>query len=731
SWNASKIVFLMSLGSARKFSPAGLLLMLLVICGLSLTAAFRILPANTRLQVELNVKGPPSVYQVTAGKAEEVRKADRVLAETSSSEAFTKLIFALPMGEIGKIEISPGNRPNDFFIREICISAVDAQNSNLCWSGDELLHAFRPRRDISYFRMVEDNLHIRTAGNLPRFESTPELSDELESLSRADKIPQFILAAVCSIGLALLLAVRIQLVESSFDTFFRSPASKLAGFCTFSVLFAGIFLNLTGRISEITPAFQGTDEPAHLSRYFSAFGGSKCGELPGTFGVLNEQLRALRHAPTKKFNPTLLTQEVSPADIQPETDACRYNSLYVALPRLLNRLSSNSATPDLTSVRSAFSWSALVGFIFCIALVFFGAPLSWLTGPDAFFFRLAGVITIIQTAFLPQMLWLSSTLSQDYALILSGLFLALSLGLRIKILSDLIFTLCLGTALSKGIYLPAFAALVVLHYSFVFGSGLRPRSVLVCAGASIAAFAASGLILSSTYCKHEYCYGIDRGGLFSQSAGFFEELRVMLGEFRVMSLPESFYTDSAFGLFGWVDAPMRTTDAVLYSAPLSVSLLLAIISAALLSLRSKEASSEVRSTGYICAVFCLHWALSMIAVYSTFLIMQQWCGEQGYFGCGYQRRYELPLYLPFALGIFFLALNLPTQFFAEGTRRSLGVKLFCAIFVFQVFAASVSYNRLLSTLDERYYQESNKQIILGDVSSAFEPSPNSGSIGQE
>ncbi|MCB0347144.1 MAG: hypothetical protein KDD66_18635, partial [Bdellovibrionales bacterium] len=728
SWNASKIVSGMSLGSVRKFSPASFLLTLLVICGLSLTAAFRILPAHTPLQVELNIRGPHSIFQITAGNAEGVRKADRVVIETGRSEAFTRLRSTLPIGHIGKIEFSPGTRPGDFFIREICISAIDGSKQTLCLRGEALLHSFRPRRDISYFRLVQGDLHVRTAGELPRFESVPELSKELESLSSAGKSSQFLLAAVCSLALLLIFTVHIPPLSFNFDRLLVGPVPKFAGFFSVSVLFAGVFLNVTGSISAITPPFQGTDEPAHLSKYLATFDHRDCGELPGKFSILNEQLRALRHSPTVKFNPQLLTKDIPTASIQPETDACRYNTLYTAMPKLLNRTFAEAGALDLFSIRSAFSWSAALGFLSCLALIFYGVPLSWLSESEVIFFRLAAIVTVIQTAFLPQMLWLSSTLSQDYALILSGLFLALSLGLRINIFSDIIFVMCLVCALSKGIYLPAFAALVILHYSFVFASGPSLRSVLACAGASIAAFAAAGLALSSTYCKQEYCYGIDKGGLFSDSASFLEELRVMLVEFRVMSFPESFYSDSAFGLLGWLDAPMRTADAVLYSAPLTISLLIAAISFSLLHFPRRETKLKMPSTGYLCSVFCLHWMLSLIAVYSTFLIMQQWCGEQGFFGCGYQRRYELPLYPPFVLGVFFLALNLCSRLFAQSEVTSVGVKLFFVILTFQVFVSAESYQKLLSTLEERYYQDGSEQNVQAAVSPSLEQTTNSGNI---
>lgn len=690
----------MSNSAERKLTTTRFFSTLLAIFAVSFFAVDKLIPAHQAVRVEAILKGPAAALSAAPGREGLALNSDRVFASLPGGSDWAKLSFALPPGPLPKLELRLGSVPSDYFFQQICLSVAAKATEHVCWEGHALAKNFRPRRDISYFRTVEDSLHVRTSGAQPMFETLPDIGAALENLSSRSRKTQFLYAC----GISVVLATLLWFAPFTWPAAPTPLVSRTAAFAAFALLFGAAFVSATSKVSIYTPPLQGTDEPAHLSKYLSSQELIGCGELPPEMAVLNAQLKPLRHSPAKRFTADML--ELPTADsLIPETDACRYNSSYTLLPSVFAQNLSGNPLYDVISTRRAFSRAALAGFLFSIVLVFFGSPFSWLSSDASRYFKAAGLISLIQTAFLPQTLWFSSTVSQDYMLINAGLFLALSLGLRIPILSELGFAVCLWVGSSKGVYLPPFAVLIAWHYLFVLKRAPKPLITLFAAPAALAAFVIVGMLLRNTYCASEYCYGLDRGGLFHSLDKFSSEAAVMFSDFKILSIPQTFYQSSAFGLFGWLDTSMSTASAVRYSAPLSACLLVGLIClAAFLIPRFK--SLYPGEVSRIVSILALHWVVSAAAVYLIFLVMQQWCSSGGYFGCGYQRRYELPLYAPISVGIIFVSLLSSSRILAAcGWPRRTGPLLAVLVMLFQCSVAGLAYQAMLHSLIARYFAD--------------------------
>jgi hypothetical protein len=151
---------------------------------------------------------------------------------------------------------------------------------------------------------------------------------------------------------------------------------------------------------------------------------------------------------------------------------------------------------------------------------------------------------------------------------------------------------------------------------------------------------------------------------------------------------------------------MPSYFASLYTGPISFLGIAGLASfLVLLILRFLRAEVEPPHFGVLLqAFFCAYWILAFLSLYVVFFVMLQWCGAGADFGCGYQKRYELPLYPFIALTLFLFSIDCVSRL-AERFYRDKGVRIL--LFFFLVCCQSVccyyTYRGMLQTIHSRYF----------------------------
>jgi hypothetical protein len=253
------------------------------------------------------------------------------------------------------------------------------------------------------------------------------------------------------------------------------------------------------------------------------------------------------------------------------SNACAYNSLYVLLPGSLNQMRgiTPESTPPLDFIqhtRRHISYVATLLWCLGICMCLFGRAPAGLSPVAVLPLRLACLFVLLFCMFIPQVVWMSSVVSQDYLLIplLSSAFV--SLFFRVRMLSLAMLTCSLIAASSKVVYLIPGCLIATLYFAVpaTLNNETRlldrklpqtirkyPSRILW----TLYAFAVVGtFVLLRTaiheYCTESNCYGIETASIFGDPTGAIHELKSMVASFYVLSLPHLFLRDSAFAHFG-------------------------------------------------------------------------------------------------------------------------------------------------------------------------------------
>ena len=648
-------------------------------------------PPYHHLKLSLTVTGPADTYQVFFDRGEGLNIADSIYLRFPGGDSEQTVSVILPAVEILQIRIDPGTKLSKLLIREICLGIR-------CWRGDTLVTEFRPRRDISDFILKDNSLFISTYGKDPIFETQPFLTDELKRLSSEPKLSHLFFAALAAVLSFFALRLRRPALITNHLTSISLASSLIA-----TLLF---FLG-THQIARLVPPFQGADESDHAGKLIALETENICGNAPGKFAELWSTVASLPHHPENKLSHSLvdkLFSEIHPAPPESSlgTGACRYNNSYLLPVGGINALQHNvvNEVPAINylynsrralSLFAAFIWA--LGFL----IIIFGKGNPFISSDSLVSLRLASYLTAFQFMFLPQVMFLSSVLSQDYLLIAMGVIATCSIFFRVKWLSDFLLIGALWVASAKIFYLLPLGFLVVLHYFFFFQRTpliTKHRfklSLMALSALPLSIAAVRGVVLR--YCASNYCYRLERGGVFHSWSRFGVELKEMFLGWGTLTLPYSFYRDSAFGAFGWLDSYLTTATRDLFIMPTMFALVVGVGAVLYHTGRMVVEGNGKAFKAYwpIYWSFC-YWLLAVLSLYLVMVLMQGWCGEGSKFGCGYQKRYELPLYSFIPLGCFYLALH----FFQ---RR----RLFPLLLVAQIIVGWTSYNAQLKVIEDRYF----------------------------
>ena len=701
----------------RKF--AGPLFISAIVALLFYRLIFLSFPPFHALTLTLKLSAPKDVIQAAykSTLADEYNLSDLKTQYLTESTGPQSITFALPASEIGFIRIDPASSPAELNIYAICLARSDKPAIRRCWNAEEISRDFISRQHITVFELRNDSVFLKNIGSDPYFETRPELENYLKSFARASVVPHWMLLMIITI-LSFIISVRV-LASPPADSV-RSPARcALSGILSIAV-FAAVFLFMTGTIRESTPPFAGPDEYMHLAKLISYELDRPCGTEPIALGM------SLTSVPLGKFGSGPLADGFPAANsdefVERANNTCRYSNAYLLLPHFLNRLSGNrfdsaSVIRYIENTRRAVSISAAFCLFLPLFIIIFGRPLwsGMIDSPQSL--RYAAILGSLYMIFLPQTLWIGAVAGQDYLLISAGMLMAVSVFFRVPILSDILIPLSIYASASKIIYCVPFLFLALLHYAALVPrfAGLPQRLSLksACYFFALVIFSPLAILpaikyLGRSYCADNFCFGLQRSGLLDSWGRFSEELKTMRVKFHVLSLPSSFHEESAFGNFGWLDAPMQTQFAHLYSVPvmwlllLSTVLMSAIVFTALLRPRRFEFRRLTESLA-LAAIVLLYWLICFICVYAIFWAMVEWCGPSAGFGCAYQRRYELPFYPLIIISLFYAGFVVLSAAMrnndARGAVRNI---LYLLLLCVQCIVIWRSWHAQIEVLRERY-----------------------------
>lgn len=689
---------------------------------------YHLYPPYSSLEVNLVVREDPDRYLVLFRSDDKYNMDNVIVAKAITSHNFTHLSAELPPVKVSQVRIDPGVIPGTILVKSICIKAKDRDIAELCFSGNELRKQFRPRKGIAGYKMANGMLQIEAVDGYPFIESIPELQSKILELSKRSTLPLYLWTICLSVLLMYVHARWTKISPLSFlHRYLCRPASFGPVLAAIVVVF---FYFATDQLSRRTPPFQGPDETAHLSRLLAYENGIACGQVPAEFSNLAARVAHLPHHSERKLTYqdinrlTKVNNKSQEGTLHAVADtACSYNDGYVAGVAAVNALSGNSTTNShpltyLQNTRSSVSWVALILWLPSFLLVLRGRSLLLSGDLDVRAMRAAGFLSTVYMMCLPQTVWMSSIVSQDYLLIAVGQFVCLSLFFRLPFLSDMMLLFGAVAGASKVVYLIPFAMAIVVHY-FLGYLKCKDRiwsndsfSKLASRVAGYTAVIGGGVLLSRHFiarmiphfCEHRNCYGVNDASLWSDWRQFITDIYSMLSEHNVLMFPHQFHTDSAFGRFGWLDTPLPDLYARVFIAPIWVTAVIGVVFFGS-GLMSRNMHVKLRSCLLPGCVGVMYWAASFLAIYFAFVVMQAWCGLGSEFGCGYQRRYELPVYAIIPTLLFYVGF-LGTNAIC---KRVDNIQLeyafsFIFIFVLQLAVAFHAYRGTVLALETRYFE---------------------------
>lgn len=687
-------------------------------------------PAYVQTTLQIVVKGPPGRYLIFYKSDDEYTQADSKLINLSSQE-FETLELSLPGVGISQIRIDPGQTPGEVLIKSICLRRADKEN--LCWNKEQLFKAFRARRGISDFKMQAEDLKIGIADGWPFFETVPELSSKILSYS---KKPSY-LPGFFSLGIGLLTFLALARLNQKKIDANHSPCknARQAIASMLIILPCIIFFKMCSAITSITPPFQGADEGDHLALLLSDELNIQCPQAPHSFIELQNRFEHLSKHRERYLSLAELDSFISLKDSEMHGDiaplgnnACEYNRAYVRAPKLINSLKGISAADSSalryldSSRRSVALLSSVIWFL-TLSVALFGSFLLGFSSSGSLALRSSAYFATIYYMFIPQNIWLSSVLSQDYLLNAFSQFAVVSLFFRVPLLSEIGLLLGLVAASSKVVYLLPAIACLTLHYLFYFKrrnilsiNPLLLRSFVVISSllGLFVVIAPSIAVPVLNFCRANNCFGLAHASVFKNISSALSDIKSMIFDFGVSTLPNFFERDSAFGFFGWLDTPLPTYYKKSYSAPLMLTFYIGLLFAPWAIYRDCTIRKESLT---LFLSYCLISLCSFTALYLVFSIMQQWCGAAATFGCGYQHRYALPYYgiVPLTLlSLSFIFIEAPLK---KESELKFGSALFFLVTLglLQIITIRTSFQGTIEALSQRYFLNQEAQQAYNEL----------------
>jgi hypothetical protein len=675
-------------------------------------------------------------------------KNDIIEKDYRSIQEGDKFSVTLPPVFVRKFRIDPGESPGKIHLKEICLSNTVFPERSVCLKGQQIIENFNiyPHGTTSDFRVNEDGFaEIQSTGNDPSIITSSRFFGRIWEISHTVNFTAHILALI--VFSLLFFGGNRYTKYISQNLSWTSVSKRWKQFLQLSITLIALFLigfvffNATSKIRNNTPPFQGADELAYTGSYYSWENDIPCGSIPESFVNLNAATEFLPFQSKEHIDSTRLTRILEAgrdsADLVSfKNTSCGYNKFYILLPNLIHHMVIGKSTGAdypirfLDSLRKTYSLSAIVYWLLSFVLLIWGSPLIAMGERTTLTLRLAGILGLVHMMFLPQNIWISSIVTPDSIIIAGGSFLILSALFRIRIFSDVFLWLSMVAMSVKWAYLIPFAVVPLFHYACIFWKALPRQTRLKQIGRFSSKKGWFGIFLIMmlippmgylsirfiyfAYCKGVDCFVLKTASLFRDFGLFLQQLKFMIMEIKVLAFPHAFHVDSAFGLFGWLDTPITGSSSMIYMMPLLFSIAYGIGCFLLCSLkRLTGGNSNYRETGIrIYALLAIiFWLVSFMMIYLLLVRLKVWCGPGMDFGCGYQKRYELPLYSFMPIIGFFLFFHFSIQLISDPKRaKSVLIILFILILGFQFKAISLTIQTQVETIANRYFENAEIQM---------------------
>jgi hypothetical protein len=667
-------------------------------------------PPYAPLLIELSASGPAGTYYFLYSSSSEYSAADAVKSFHPGGAEFHTHSVTIPAKKLQHLRIDPGTATGTVRIKNLCITSVqEPEEKQRCIKGQELESTLRPRRGISNFNFDANTLNITIADGWAYIETVPAFADILLTLGKQSLWRVYSTTLLVFVLLLLLLALARRV---PFSIHSPRTGTVFKGFALGVPLL--LFFVGTSTLSRATPLFQGPDEPDHLAKLIAAQEGTQCPLAPKRMERAINAVKHLPHHPERTLNMSdvkqLFDRPYKSGKKQTKalgSNACAYSALYVSGPALLNQLlglSAETTHPVRYSAVSRLGTSIVATILWgaCLLLVLFGKSVSEEFEQLLPAIRAAGFLTALYIMFIPQTMWLSAVVSQDYLLIPLGLTAVLSVFLRIRIFSELLLILSVVAGSSKVIYLVQIVPCALLHFAATFRLFPSLRSLLLTVAVGAGSLFFAGKMFIQGYCTENNCYGIETAGVFRSLADFPGELLQIGSTLGAMHLPGFFHRGSAFAHLGWLDTTIPDRFGVLYGTSATTAFVIALLLLPLCLLTKK--SFPVNEALHISCKALFIWLAGLITLYFSVVIMAHWCGSGSEFGCGYQRRYGLPVYgiVPFCLFLLPLAI---ARFMETGSKQRylFFVPLISILICIQALVTLSAYQASLTALEKRYF----------------------------